>query len=81
MEPDEIDSADDLCDAMGELLNMIAGTVKTALGSDDPIEIALPTVVMTPKSEIRVKASLGVVVPFTDPAGTFYVEFVLEDLS
>ncbi len=81
MEPEEIESFDDLSDAVGELVNMIIGTVKTALGSDDPIEIALPTVVMTPKSDIRVKASLGVVVPFTDPAGSFHVEFVLEEMS
>lgn len=79
----EIESLDDVSDAVGEVVNMIAGKVKTALaGSEGPVEIALPTVIMTPKSDVRVKADTCVVVPFEDDRGEqFHVELVIERRS
>ena len=78
MDAAEVDSIDDVRDAVGELVNIIAGSLKRELGSSGPIELAMPTVVMSPKPDIRVRARLGVVVPFEDPSGTFHVELVLE---
>jgi CheY-specific phosphatase CheX len=77
----EVESMDDIRDAVGEVVNMIAGTLKAALGSEEPIEIALPTVVLTPKPDIRVRGQTGVVVPFMDPEGSFHVELVLDTLA
>jgi CheY-specific phosphatase CheX len=76
-DPDEQRSTDEVRDAIGELINIIAGTVKRELGSEDPIEIALPTVVMGAKPDMRVRAQTGVVVPFEDPSGIFHVELVM----
>ncbi len=74
MDENEVESTDDIRDAMGELVNMIAGNVKTLLNG--AIEISLPTVVMTPKPDMRVKGAAGVLVPFDDPTGTFHVEMI-----
>lgn len=76
---DDSISTDEICDAVGELVNMIAGGVKTALSGEHPVEITLPTVVMTPKPDMRVKSGKGVVVPFEDPSGSFLVELTLEE--
>ena len=75
---DEALTVDDIRDAIGEIINIVAGTVKRELGSEDPIEIALPTVVMSAKPDMRVRAQTGVVVPFEDPSGVFHVELVME---
>ena len=59
----EVTSEDEIRDAVGEITNMIAGNVKTALSPIGLVEIALPTVVMTPKAELRVRGARGVAVP------------------
>ena len=73
----EIESLDEIRDAVGELVNMIGGKFKTAIGSEEPIEITLPTVVTTPGVDLKVAASYAVAVPFKDHFGEFLVEFVL----
>lgn len=76
---EEITSDDEIRDAVGEITNMLAGNVKTALSALGLVEIALPTVVMTPKAELRVRGARGVSVPFEDYTGVFHVEVVLSD--
>ena len=76
---EEITSEDEIRDAVGEITNMLAGNVKTALATMGVVEIALPTVVMTPKAELRVRGARGVAVPFDDYTGVFHVEVVLSD--
>lgn len=73
---DDITSNDDIRDAVGELANMLAGAVKTALTTDGEVEIALPVVSMG-KAELAVRGGKGVVVPFEDYTGRFHVELVL----
>ena len=76
-EADPITDSDAILDAMGELVNMVAGNVKSGYAERGTLQISLPTVVMTPKSEIRVKASYSVVVDFEGPIGRFCVEVML----
>lgn len=76
---EEVTSEDEIRDAVGEITNMLAGNVKTALSALGLVEIALPTVVMTPKAELRVRGARGVAVPFEDYTGVFHVEVVLSD--
>ncbi len=71
----EIKSLDDVRDAVGELVNMIGGSLKTAIGSPEPIELSLPTVATTVKSDIKTPASFAVAIPFRDHYGEFIVEF------
>ena len=71
----EIESLDDVRDAVGELVNMIGGSLKTAIGSPQAIELSLPTVVTTHDSDIKTAASFAVAVPFRDHYGEFIVEF------
>ncbi len=71
----EIESLDDLRDAVGELVNMIGGSLKTAIGSPEAIELSLPTVVTTHRSDIQSPAGFAVAVPFRDHYGEFVVEF------
>lgn len=78
-EPDEVSSLDDVRDAIGEIVNMVAGSVKAALSQSVTVEIALPTVIMTPKPDIRVKGCNGVVVPLEDSSGVFHVELVIAE--
>jgi CheY-specific phosphatase CheX len=66
-------------DAVGELVNMIGGNLKTAIGSQGPIELSLPTVITTPRTEIKIPSSYGVAVPFRDHYGEFYVEFAMAE--
>jgi CheY-specific phosphatase CheX len=75
----EVTSEEEIRDAVGELTNMLAGNVKTALSTMGMVEIALPTVVMTPKADLRVRGARGVAVPFEDYTGVFHVEVVLSD--
>ena len=76
-ELDDITSDDDVRDAVGEITNMVAGNMKTALSRKGTVEIALPTVTITPSSEMRVNGSVGLVVPFEDYTGQFWIELVL----
>lgn len=73
---DEVTSDDDINDAVGELANMLAGAVKSALSGEGHIQIALP-IVSTGKASLRVPKGRAVVVPFEDYTGSFQVEFVL----
>ncbi len=73
----EVTSEDEIRDAVGEITNMIAGNVKTALSPLGIVEIALPTVVMTPKADLRVQGARGVAVPFEDYTGVFHVDLIL----
>ena len=43
------------------------------------VEIALPTVVMTPKADLRVRGARGVAVPFEDYTGVFHVDVILSE--
>ena len=76
---EEVTDADAILDAMGELVNMVAGNVKTGYARCGTLQISLPTVVTTPKSEIRVKARASLVVDFSGAPGTFRVEVMLRD--
>jgi chemotaxis protein CheX len=74
---DEVSDAELILDAMGELVNMVAGNVKRGYSASGTLAISLPTVVMTPKSEVRIKAGASTVVEFSGPAETFRVEVML----
>jgi chemotaxis protein CheX len=74
---EEIESDADIGDAVGEIANMIAGSVKSGLVSTGAIEIALPTVSLTPKASLRVQGGSGWVVPVADYTGEFQVEIVV----
>ncbi len=75
----EVTSEDEIRDAVGEITNMLAGSVKTALSALGLVEVALPTVVMTPKADLRVRGARGVAMPFEDYTGVFHVEVILSD--
>jgi chemotaxis protein CheX len=75
----EVTSEDEIRDAVGEITNMLAGSVKTALTTLGLVEVALPTVVMTPKADLRVRGARGVAVPFEDYTGVFHVAVILSD--
>jgi chemotaxis protein CheX len=75
----EVTSEDEIRDAVGEITNMIAGSMKTALSPLGLVEIALPTVVMTPKADLRVRGARGVAVPFEDYTGVFHVDVILSE--
>ncbi len=80
MERDEVTDTDSILDAMGELVNMVAGNVKSGYAPCGLLAISLPTVVMTPKSVVRVKAgSASTVVEFSGCADTFRVEVMLNE--
>ncbi len=75
MEVAEID--EDVKDAIGELANMVAGSVKADLteqGHD--FKLSIPSVVCGAEYEIDCpRDSLGVIVPFSIDGGDFLVEF------
>ena len=72
-------SADQIRDAVGELANMISGTVKDSIGSTEPIMLSLPTVMTSAQdSSIRVKAHFSILVPFDFDEGEFMVELVIQ---
>ena len=79
MEPEEVTDSDSILDAMGEIVNMVAGNVKRELASCGEISISLPTVVISEKPNIRVRASESVVVYLDGPCGEFCVELVLQE--
>jgi chemotaxis protein CheX len=79
MDVDSID--DDVCDAIGELANMLAGAVKTALdpgGSD--IKLSMPSTVYGESYSLDCHDSgTNVLVPFDLDGGEFSVELQLAD--
>jgi len=74
MELQELD--DDVKDAIGEIANMVAGGLKTALAADSiNTELAIPTTILG--KNVRTSGQAGVqrfIIPFTTPAGAFGVE-------
>ncbi len=78
MEPDSPISDDDVRDAVGEIVNMIAGDIKTAIAHEHRLELALPSVVIAEKCEVQVKSPSVFILPFDDPDGCFSMAFVLE---
>ena len=74
MDLDEID--EDVKDAIGEIANMVAGGLKTALLSEGTaIELAIPTTAVG--KSIRTSGFTGAfrfIIPFTTPAGDFGIE-------
>lgn len=79
MDVAEID--DDVCDAIGELANMLAGAVKTALdpaGSD--IKLSMPSTVYGDSYKLDCHdSSVSVLVPFELEGSEFSVELQLTD--
>jgi chemotaxis protein CheX len=72
-------SDDEARDAMGEVINMIAGDVKQSLAKQTlGVEISLPTVVMGPALSVSVRGRHSAVVPFDSPQGRFFAEIVIE---
>ncbi|MCF6185936.1 MAG: chemotaxis protein CheX [Desulfobulbaceae bacterium] len=71
---DEID--EDVKDAIGEIANIVAGGLKTALLSEGTeIELAIPTTAVG--KSIRTSGFTGAsrfIIPFTTPAGNFGIE-------
>jgi chemotaxis protein CheX len=74
MECAEID--DDVKDAIGEIANMVAGGLKTALAADGVnTELAIPTTIQG--KNVRTSGQSGVqrfIIPFVIPAGRFGIE-------
>lgn len=71
---------EDVQDAVGEIANMIGGNVKTILtdkGYD--IQLSLPSTISGEEYTLLADDDLQqVVIPFSAPVGTFYVELELE---
>jgi chemotaxis protein CheX len=78
MEVTEIN--DDVHDAIGEIANMLGGNIKTILsdrGKD--IILSLPSTISGEEYRFQSQNDVDmVIVPFTSPSGTFYVELELE---
>jgi len=74
MEVKELD--EDVKDAIGEIANMVAGGLKTALaGEGKDIQLAIPTAIVG--SSVRTSGLSGaqrIVVPFGTPSGDFSIE-------
>ncbi len=79
MEVESID--DDVCDAIGELANMLAGAVKTAIDpSGSEIKLSMPSTVFGDAYNIDcVKSCVSVLIPFDLDGATFSVELQLSD--
>ena len=75
MPVDEIDN--EVNDAIGELANMLAGSVKHTLSKNlVGIRLSLPSVIMGNQYSVGAPThGFGIIVPFHIPGGIFYVEF------
>ena len=71
---------EDVQDAIGEIANMLGGNVKTILsdkGKD--IQLSLPSTISGEEYSFTSQNDVDqVIIPFTAPAGTFFVELELE---
>jgi chemotaxis protein CheX len=77
MDVDAID--DDVKDAIGELANMVAGSVKADLLDSKEYKLSIPSVVCGAEYGIEcLSESQGSVVPFSIEGGEFTVEFHLQ---
>ncbi len=77
MEVTEINA--EVKDAIGELANMLAGTVKLSLAENSSeIRLSIPSVICGDSYTVNAPAEgRGLVIPFCLPEGKFYVEFHL----
>ncbi len=71
---------EDVEDAVGELANMLAGDVKTALAANGrDIDISLPTVIAGREYDFQPTGEAErIIIPFSCSAGNFSVELQLE---
>jgi chemotaxis protein CheX len=78
MDVDQID--EDVKDAIGELANMVAGSLKADLShSGADYKLSIPSVVCGAEYQIECLAeSQGGIVPFTIEGGEFVIEFHLQ---
>jgi chemotaxis protein CheX len=78
MAADYADLSEDILDAVGELVNIVAGNAKKGLTEFD-IEISLPNVIVGHNHRIvEPKGALAFVVPFTTPFGGFHMAVSLK---
>ncbi len=78
MEVTEIN--EDVEDAMGELANMIAGSLKSSIANGGQVELSLPSVVYGKEYTMTVVAQARwLVVPFTVSRGRFLVSLYYMD--
>jgi len=78
MSADYTDLHDDILDAVGELVNIVAGNAKKGLTEFD-IEISLPSVVLGHNHRIiDPKGAISFVVPFTTTLGGFHMSVSLK---
>jgi len=72
---------DQVCDGVGEIANMIAGSMKTKLGDlERQADISIPTVVRGTMEWLHVKGAKAefprVIIPFRTDAHTFHVDIL-----
>src|SRR4051812_3835512 len=68
----------EILDAVGELINIVAGNAKKGL-TEFNIEISLPSVIVGKNYRIvEPKGSVGFVIPFTSPLGNFHMAVSLK---
>lgn len=68
----------EILDAVGELINIVAGNAKKGL-SEFNIEISLPSVIVGKNHRIvEPKGSVGFVIPFTSALGNFHMAVSLK---
>ena len=71
---------DDVKDAIGELANMLAGNIKTAIdGSGKDVTLSIPSAVHGDEYTLNCLANADwVIMPFATPSGEFLVELQIE---
>ncbi len=79
MEVDEV--GDDVDDAIGEIANMLGGSIKGFLSENSKdIKLSLPSIIRGSQYTFNVKGGgERLFLPFTCDAGSFYVDFLLEN--
>lgn len=72
---------DEVQDAIGELTNMLAGSVKLSLSENSSdIRLSIPSIISGDSYTVNAPDNgQGLIIPFTIPQGRFYVEFHLND--
>lgn len=79
MEVDEVD--DDVKDAIGEMANMLAGSVKTSLAENGKdVKLSIPSCIGGPEYTLDCQSEAEkVIMPFKIVAGEFLVELQLQE--
>jgi chemotaxis protein CheX len=73
-------SEDDIIDAVGELVNIIAGNAKKGL-EEYRLDISLPSIVRGPDHRIAWQQSVPIIgIPFKIPMGRFHLSIGLENI-